>query len=65
VQRTLYVCVSNPCFLQEKARNIKWNGVFLFQMWLSGMDTVGWTQVWASDEGSALKPVLESNICIS
>ena len=38
--------------------------MFLFQVWLSGIDTVGQIQVWAGDEGSALKLVLESNICI-
>lgn len=29
--------------------------MFLFQLWLSGIDTVEQIEVWASDEGSALK----------
>lgn len=36
----------------------------MFQIWLPGIDTVEWIEVWVSDEGSALKLILEINICI-
>lgn len=38
--------------------------MYLFQMWLSGTDAVEQIEVWASDEGSALKLILEFDICI-
>lgn len=56
--------MANPCLVQGKAQDIEWNKMVLFQMWLSGIDTVKWIEVWASDGGSALKLMLDINIWI-